>query len=165
MKKSLFLTGLCLMMSVALMAQGNQNNGQRQMRQMRQMDAVVDTAVINHMNLDAQVLEKVYKLQESKKAEQEAMMKESRPQKGQRMSDAERKAMQEKRETFTAKYRKELRELLGDETYILYLEKQVDRNSARQFMMRPMQNNRGQQGGGQRQGGGFGGNGGFGDDF
>ncbi len=154
MKKIVILAGICLTMCFSAIAQNNQRQGGQ--RGPRMMDAVVDTAIINHMGIDDAVLKKIYELQESKQAEQKEMMKNARPEKGQKMSEEARKAMQEKREAFTAQYRKELRALIGDETYIAYLEKKVDRS----VMMRFGGQRQGQGGqrGGQRQGGGFGDN-------
>ncbi len=168
MKKFMILAGICLVMCANAIGQdSNQRQGGQRARRM--MDAVVDTAIINHMDINTEVLQKVYALQQSKQEEQRKIMGDFRQQRGQRLSDEERKAMAEKREAFTAQYRKELRALIGDETYIAYLEKQL----SRQGMMRMMQGGgqRGNNGqfGGQRQGGGqrggFGGGFGGGDDF
>ena len=151
MKKNLILTSICLVAAMSLSAQDA--GGQRQGRQPRRMtDAVVDTTIINHMGIDAAVLQQVYALQESKKTEQQELLKNSRPEKGTRMTEEQRKEMLEKREAFTAQYRKQLRALMGDENYILYLEKQVDRQGVMRPGMPPRGNMQGQrQGGGQRQ--------------
>lgn len=161
MKKFLILASMCLVMSVSAIAQDKPvkremgprqrpQQEQMQQRQRRSMDVVVDTAIINHMDLSAEVLQQVMALQEAKQAEQKKAMSEMRQNRnGQRMSDEERKAMREKTQAFTAQYRKELRALLGDEAYIAYLEKMVDsRNMMRMGGQRPQQ----AQMGGQHQG-------------
>lgn len=166
MKKTLFLAGICLAMCLSAFAQnerGNRPNGQR-MRM--NFDAVVDTAVINHIGLDDAVLQQVYQLQTTKQEEQRAMFQNNRRERGQRMTDEERKAMQEKRQAFTDQYRKDLRALIGDQLYITYLEKMLDRQSMMRFQRgnfgggNPMGGQRqgGQRGGfGNDNGGGFGG--------
>ncbi len=166
MKKILILAGVCITMCLTSFAQDMQGQRQGGQRQRRSMDAVVDTAIINHMDLKAEVLQQVLTLQEAKQAQQrEAMQQMRQNRNGQRMDEGERKAMQEKMQAFTAQYRKELREILGDETYIAYLEKMLDRQSMR-MMGGGRPGGQGGQRGGQRQGGfqgGFpGGDGGFG---
>ena len=158
MKKFLVLAGICLAMCAGCMAQEAQNQRQGGQRMRRQMDAVVDTAVINHMDLKADVLQKVYTLQEAKQAEQKAQMEQMKGKRGQRPSDEERKAMQEKRQAFTAQYRKELRAILGDANYIAYLEKMLDRQGMRMMGGGPRMQGQGQRGGqqqGQMPQGGF----------
>lgn len=164
MKKFLFLAGLCLTIVTNVVAQdfgqGGRQGGQRNMR--RQIDAVVDTAIINHMDLSQEVLNQVYKLQEAKQAEQKEAMGQMR--RGQRMSEEERKAFHERQQAFTTQYRKELRAIIGDEAYITYLEKMLDRRTMGFGGMQRGGMQRGQMGGGQGFGGGqggFGGNGGF----
>lgn len=154
MKKLLMLAGLCLAICSSVVAQdfgqGGRQGGQRGPR--RQMDAVVDTAIINHMDLNQEVLQQVYKLQEAKQAEQKEAMGNMR-QRGQRMSEEGRKEFMEKQQAFTAQYRKELRALIGDENYITYLEKMLDRRPMFGGMQRGGMP-RGQMGGGQGFGGG-----------
>ena len=117
------------------------------------------------MNISADVLQKVYDLQKSKQEEQQKVMAGFRQQRGQRLSEEERKAMMEQREAFTAQYRKELRALIGDETYITYLEKQLNRQGMRMMMGGGQRPNGGQFGGQRQGGGGFGGGFGGGDEF
>jgi len=152
MKKIMILAGICLAMCTSAIAQDFGQGGQRQggQRMRRQMDAVVDTTVINHMDINVEVLQKVYTLQEAKQKEQKAQMEEMRKNRnGQRMSEEERNAFTEKQKAFTAQYRKELRAILGDEAYIIYLEKMLDRQGMMRMGGRPqMQGQRG----GQRQG-------------
>ena len=70
MKKFLILAGICLVMSANVIGQDfNQRQGGQRSR--RSMDAVVDTAIINHLNISADVLQKVYDLQKSKQEEQQ----------------------------------------------------------------------------------------------
>ena len=164
MKKIMILAGICLAMCTSVMAQdfeGGQRGGQGGQRARRQMDMVVDTAVINHIDLKAETLQKVYELQQAKQAEQKEIMQSARPQKGQRMSDEDRKAFQEKRQAFTAQYRKELRALIGDEAYILYLERMVDRQGMMRMGGQRPQGQGGQRGGQGGQRGGFGEEGNF----
>lgn len=128
------IAALCICCGMSAMAQTNNNS--RRTTQPRQIaDMVVDTAVINRMELNAQMVESILALQKSKQAAMQEMMKNSRPQKGERMSDEQRKALREQREAFTAEYRGELRKIMGDPTYITYLEKLVDSRAARQQTM------------------------------
>lgn len=143
MKKYLIIATLGFMMGASAVAQdmnrggiGRHNQGGRQPQSGYQMDQVVDTAVINHIDLEAEVLTKVHELQAVKKEALGAMMREMRPEKGARISEEQRKAVSEKREAFTVQYRKDLRALIGDEKYILYLEKQLDSHAPHQGMMR-----------------------------
>lgn len=156
MKKLMMLAGLCLMVSISAVAQDFQGNRQGRGPR-RQMDAVVDTAIINHMNLDEAVLQKVYQLQEAKAQEQRESMGQTR-QRGQRMSEEDRQAFMDKMQAFKTQYRKDLRAIIGDDAYILYLEKSLD-NRAMNFMRggqgRPMGGQRPM--GGDFNGGGFGG--------
>ncbi len=142
MKKFLILASMCLVMSVSAIAQDKPakremaprqrpQQEQMQQRQRRSMDVVIDTAVINSLNLEAEVMEKVTALKEAKQVEQREAMKEMRATRGQQMGEEERKAMREKMQAFTAQYRKELRTILGDEAYITYLEKMLDRQNMR----------------------------------
>ena len=164
MKKFLILAGICLVMSANVIGQDfNQRQGGQRSR--RSMDAVVDTAIINHLNISADVLQKVYDLQKSKQEEQQKVMAGFRQQRGQRLSEEERKAMMEQREAFTAQYRTELRALIGYETYITYLEKQLNRQGMRMMMGGGQRPNGGQFGGQRQGGGGFGGGFGGGDEF
>lgn len=135
MKKILFITSLMLCLCMGAFAQQQRQPGQRggnQMRAQRQMDAVVDTAVINHMDLEQALLDQVYALQNTKQAELRESMQQTR-QRGQRWTEEQRKEMMEQRAAFNQQYRKELRTLLGDETYILYLEKLLDHQSHARF--------------------------------
>jgi len=158
MKKLIIIAALHLAFCLSLIGQVYKDyDRQGGQRQRRSMDMVVDTAVINHIDLNAEVLQKVYALQESKQQQQRELMQGMRPGKGQRMSEEERKAIAEKREAFTSAYRKELRELIGDEAYILYLEKMLDRQGMMRMGGARIQGQQnGQRGGGQfPQGGQF----------
>ena len=162
MKKTLILAGICLSMCLSAFAQNDMGRQNGRMRP--NFDAVVDTAVINHIGLDEAVLKKVYELQTTKQAEQREMFQNGmRRERGQRMSEEERQAMQTKRQEFTNQYRQQLRALIGDQLYITYLEKMLDRQSMMRFQRGGFGGGNGQRpGGGQR--GGFGGEngGGFG---
>lgn len=143
MKLKLMLTVACLSLAACAFAQNRQNNG-RQRGQRGNFDMVVDTAIVNRIGLDKATYDKVLTLQKNKQQEMQTLMQNSRPEKGQKMSDADRKAMMEKREAFTKGYRAEFRNIIGTEKYIEYLEKQVDRQQ--------MGGNRGQRPGGNRNG-------------
>ncbi len=147
MKLKLMLTLVCLSLAACVFAQNGQNGRQRGQR--GNFDMVVDTAVINRIGLDKATLDKVLALQQSKQTEMQNLMQNSRPQRGQRLSDEERKAMEEKRTAFVKGYRTELRNILGTEKYVEYLEKQVD--SRQMGGMRPQQRQGGNRGGQQRQ--------------
>ena len=167
MKKVLILAGICLSLCGSLMAQpnGRPNGGPRGRFN---LDAVVDTAVINHIGLPEATLQQVYELQKNKMEVQLEMFKSMRPGRGQRLSEEERQAMNEKRQAFTTQYRQELRAIVGDAAYITYLEKLIDHQATQRFGR--MGNFGGQRMGGQQPGGGgfggegFGGNG-FGGGF
>lgn len=172
MKKFLLLASLCLAICSGVSAQDFQGRqgGQRGQRGNRmQIDMVVDTAIINHMDLSEEVLQQVYQLQEKKHAEQKEAM--SSMKRGQRMNEEELKAFMDRQQEFNAQYRKELRALLGDEAYIAYLEKMLDRRPSFGMMrgrgqmggQRPMGG--GDFGGQGFGGGGFGGGDGFGGGF
>ena len=153
MKKALIIASVCLMASFTAFAQDNMSRRSNGQRMMRNIDNVVDTAVINHIGLADATLQQVYNLQKGKMEEQKQMMQESRHERGQKLSDSDRKEMQEKRQAFTDQYRKELRSIIGDAAYVTYLEKMLDRQSSMRF---------GRMNGGQRpngQGGPRGGNG------
>ncbi|MBQ0056439.1 MAG: hypothetical protein KBT20_02175 [Bacteroidales bacterium] len=137
MKKSLILTAVSILISISAMAQGHKGNhpsvqprnGNAPRVQMQHnIDAVVDTAVINHIDLSKSTLEEVTKLQEKKKNEMMKMTKDMKKE-IQQLSEEQRAEMRKKQEDFKAQYRKDLRKVLGDEKYILYLEKQLDRRS------------------------------------
>ena len=125
-KMILAAVGLATALTAAAQGQGQGNGRQGNMR--GNMDAVVDTAIINTLNVPADTKAKVLDLQKTKQAQMREMMKkQSRPEKGQRLTDEQRKQMQADRAAFTKQYRAELRTILGDAAYIEYLEKQIDR--------------------------------------
>lgn len=159
MKVKMILTALCLCICLGATAQRNNRNNSGAPGMPRQTDAVIDTAILNKMNLEAKMLSEILALKTAKQTEIKESMKGMRPEKGKRMDEATRKAIYEKRAAFTAGYRAELRKIMGDELYISYLEKQVDSHNAMRGNMRQRPNNmnnnmRGQHG----QRGGFGNN-------
>jgi hypothetical protein len=174
MKKTIFSLTLCLLMSAgAVMAQDRRNSGNNQRRAPQQMDAVVDTAVLNKMELEPQLLTQILELQTTKQAEQKATLeaeKQSRTGadgKRQKLTDEQREARRQEQEAFTAGYRSQLRTLMGDALYIAYLERLVDARGMMRMPVRNNQNSGNQRGGdmpgGDMPGGGFGGGFGGGD--
>lgn len=167
MKKVLVCLACMLLVcagAVAQNRQGGRNNRQGNGRQFQPM-AVIDTAVINHIGLSDEVLAQVYALQEKQAAVAEEQMKGMMPERGKRMTEEARNEMQEKTTKMKAAFRLELRNLIGDESYITYLEKQLDSRGmfgGRQMQMGGMNGQRGNWGGQGGQGGFGGGQGGFG---
>lgn len=149
MKTKLILTTLVLLVGFSVMAQNN-NNRSRRINNRYNMDLVVDTAIMNKMNLEANMLTEILELQKNKQTAMREMMQQSRPSQGKRMSDEDRAKMLEQRTSFTAGYRAELRKIMGDQLYIQYLEKQLDSRQNMMNMSRQQQNRRAAQGG-QRQ--------------
>lgn len=170
MKVKMILTALCLSICLGIMAQRPNRNNSRTSDMPRRADAVIDTAVLNKMNLEAKMLSEILALQTTKQNELKESMKSARPEKGRRMDEAARKAFREKQAAFTAGYRAELRKIMGDELYISYLEKQVDSRNAMRGNMRQRNSNMNNDMRGQhRERGGFGhndfGGGSMGGDF
>lgn len=141
--------------AVAQNRQGN-NNRQNNGRQFQHM-SVIDTAIINHMGLSEELLSQVLALQAKQQNMAKEQMSNMMSQRNQRMSEVDRKGMAEKMVQMKATFRKELRELIGVDNYIAYLEKQID-TPRPAFGGRQMQMN-GQGGQGQR--GNWGGQGGY----
>lgn len=160
MKRIFLLACICMAVSLSAFAQNRQGGQGGQRGPRHNMDAVVDTAIINHMDLEAETLQKVLQLQSTKQAEQREMMGSLRSNRGQRMSEEDRNAMRTKMQDFTAQYRKDLRAILGDDLYISYLEKYCDRQAMMRMMRPGMQGGQRPQMGGPR--GDFGGDNGFG---
>lgn len=129
MKLNLILTALILSCGMNVMAQDS-NNSRRVSRRgfSGERDAVIDTAIINRMNIDAKMMEEILSLQTVKKEEQKVQMEEIRKNgnKEQRRSKEARSKMIEQRQAFKTAYRLELRKIMGDELYIIYLEKVID---------------------------------------
>lgn len=100
-------------------------------------DSVVDTAIINKMQLEPELVAKIIDLQQAKQEEMKTQM--SQPQGRGRMSEEDRKAMMVRREAFTKKYRADLRSLMGDDIYVAYLEKMLDARQSFNMGQRPGQ--------------------------
>lgn len=171
MRKAILTSALCLMMGfTAAMAQDNSRRNTPQRRAPQQMDAVVDTTVLNRMELDDALMTNILALQTSKQAEEKATREAERAArtsadgKRTKLTDEQRQAQRQQQEEFKAGYRAQLRALMGDALYITYLERLVD---ARGMRMSMPQRNAGDNNNGSRQPqGGFGGGdfgGGFGD--
>ncbi len=173
MKLKFILSALIICCGMNVMAQDS-NNSRRASRRgfSSERDAVVDTAIINRMNLDEKMKGEILSLQAAKKEEQKVQMEEMRKNgnREQRRSKEARAKMIEQRQAFKAAYRSELRKIMGDELYIIYLEKVIDqrqsfnpRGQAPNGANRGNRNNFGERGFG---GGGFGEDrGGFNDNF
>lgn len=141
MKKLLLALVVCLTTAVSVNAQEKPHVRSRQamapMNVNMNIDMVVDTAVMNKLGIEPELMGKILALQEQKKAEHQKMMRDVRVDRSQLNGQDQRTAMQEKRNEYTNQYRKELRALMGDELYISYLEKQLDsRNHNRGGMNR-----------------------------
>jgi len=153
--------------AVAQNRQGGRNRGNHQARMFQPL-AVIDTAIINHIGLSEEMLKEVYTLQSDQEEEAKKAMEGMMPERGKRMSEDAMKGMQEKMTATKSEFRGQLRNLIGDEMYITYLEKSLDMRGM--FGGRNMQMGGGMQRGngdwgGQGNQGGFGGGvpgGGFG---
>lgn len=159
----MILVALCLCVGLGATAQRDNSSRDNNRRSRQPMDAVVDTAVLNRMNLETKMMDEILALQKAKLAARQEMMKGARPEKGKKMDDAARQAMRTQQATFTADYRAELRAIMGDPLYISYLERQVD---SRPAMRMSPQRRTSDFGGDGRRGGMGGRDGGFdGGDF
>lgn len=166
MKLRMIITALCLCMGVCAMAQGHGNRGNRAGRGAQSgpqnLDMVVDTAIINSMDLEPELIAAVLQLQAQKQEELKVViikMAQSR-QEGQGFDQDAIAAMRQQMDDFKQEYRMALRKVLGAANYITYLEKQLDKRPAMGGGMpggnrRMMQGGQGGFGGGNR--GGFGG--------
>lgn len=143
------------------------------------MEMVADTAIINHLSdtISAEQLKQIEAINSNYRVKMQEMLSQ-RSTDGRRMTREDREARMEQIKQNKAAARKELREVLGDELYIEYLEAQLDRIQAMGMGMSPRSGQGGQgmgpRGGGQGMGGGrprggqrggYGGGFGGGDDF
>ena len=87
---------------------------------------LADTTITNHMELSAEQLVAIGKLNDEYK-EQVTAQKTGRTQDGKKVRREDRMARFEQLKTIKLQYRKQLREILGDELYIDYLEKSLDK--------------------------------------
>lgn len=159
MKVKMILAALCLCICLGTMAQRPNRGRSATPNMARPANAIVDTAILNKMNLEAKMLSEILALKETKQAEFTQEMKSAHLEKGKKMDNAARKAFQEKHATFMASYRTELRKIMGTELYISYLEKQVDNRRVMRNNMRPRTHNMDNDfRGDRRQRGGFGNN-------
>jgi len=140
---------------------------------------LADTAITNHMGLTVEQLEQIAIINQHFDEAMKAKMG-NRSETGKKLSKEEREARSNEIKTMRKQARKELREVLGTELYIQYLEEAADRMPMRGFggpgMSGDMQGGQGRrmrggfeggsEGGFGGPGGGFGGpGGGFGGDF
>lgn len=143
----------------------------------RSLDMVVDTAIINTMDLEPEIVTKVLELQSKKAEELKAkiieMASQAQANQGQGFDPKAIAAMREQMDEFKFEYRMAFRKIIGVDNYITYLEKVIDKRPAMgagpgagagQGMRRGGGNFGGGFGGGQGNWGGQGGNfgGGFG---
>ena len=179
MKKTIFAALCCMVLSLgSAMAQDEMpqtQGGPRGGRGMRGRAEIqlADTAITNHMDLTPDQQNAITALNAAYMEKVEAGMS-NRDENGKKLSKEERKARQEQMKSMRQEGRKQLREVLGTELYIQYLEEAADRMPMMGGMrgMGPQGGTNGQ--GGQRgqrgqRGGGFGGGddfgGGFGGEF
>ena len=131
MKTKYFLLTLALCCGMNAMAQRHHDhNGPRGPQGGGHgFDMVVDTAIINHMDLEPEVIASVQELQQKKNEELKTVLIEMAGKRtpGQAPSQEEIAEMREQIESFKLDYRMALRKVLGVENYITYLEKQVDK--------------------------------------
>ncbi len=123
------------------------------------MVQLADTSITNHMNLTAPQLAKIAELNADFKVQLEANA--GKIEKGKKLSKEEMMAQRAKMEATKSEGRKQLREILGTEAYIEYLEKALDHRPAMMGGPRGQRGNRGDRAnGGQRmrRSGGFGNN-------
>lgn len=156
---------------------GNRGNRGGNEGALRSMDMVVDTAIINTMDLEPEIVTKVLELQSKKAEELKAkiieMASQAQANQGQGFDPKAIAAMREQMDEFKFEYRMAFRKIIGVDNYITYLEKVIDKRPAMgagpgagagQGMRRGGGNFGGGFGGGQGNWGGQGGNfgGGFG---
>lgn len=176
MKKTLCAALCCMTLGLGTaMAQNEMPNRPARGGMRTGTEMVADTTIINHLSdtISVEQLKQIEAINENYRAKMQEMMTQ-RSTDGRRMGREDREARMAQIKQNKAAARKELREVLGDELYIEYLEAQLDRSP---FMAMGM-GARGGQGMGQRGGqgmgggrprggqrGGFGGGGFGGDDF
>lgn len=132
--KKLMLAALCCMMSFSSFAQEQQMNSLRQRMPQAQVQAniqmpmqmVADTTITNKMDLSPEQLQKVVDLNAAFASSYKSLIAESHPVQGSRMSREDREAFQQKLVSARQEARKQLRDILGDEAYINYLELCLD---------------------------------------
>lgn len=166
MKLRFILTALCLCVGLSAMAQRNGNRGPRgghNNTPQRSLDMVVDTAIINSMDLEPEIVTAVLQLQAQKAEELKAKLIEMASQaqanqgQGQGFNPEAIKAMREQMDEFKFEYRMKLRKVMGADNYITYLEKQLDQRPAMGPGAAGTGNRRRMQGGQGNWGGGQGG--------
>lgn len=161
MKLRLFLIALCLCVGMSAMAQNHNNRGNRggnrENRSAQSLDMVVDTAIINSMDLEPELVSAVLTLQAQKAEELKALIiKMAQQRQGQQMGPEAIAAMREQMDEFKFEYRMKLRKTIGVDNYITYLEKQLDKRPA--MGAGAGQGMRGRMGGGAGMGQGMRGN-------
>lgn len=137
MKMRIFLIALCLCVGMSAMAQNRGHRGNRraqaEQRGPQNIDMVVDTAIINSMQLEPALVNSVLELQAKKQEElKAAIIKMAQQNQGGQdgFNPESIAAMRKQMEDFKAGYRLSLRQLLGTDQYIVYLEKMIDKRPA-----------------------------------
>lgn len=146
------------MMAQNEMEMRRQRGGGRGQMPMMPMQMAADTAITNHLDLEPEQMQKIEELNQNYAETFKTLMQQARPKKGNRLNKEEREAMMQQVNTVRDGARRQLREVLGDDKYIAYLEQQLDNQQRNAMVMH------GGNRGGQMPRGGFGGGpmGGFG---
>lgn len=156
MKKSFLAALCCLSLSVgSLMAQDNaraQFGRQGGSRNGRSVEQIADTAITNHLGLQAEQLTQVEALNARYKEQLQAQQKGLTTDGRRSASREDREARVQQFREMRQQFRSELHVILGDSLYIQYLEQSLDRQP---MMMAPRGGMNGfNQGRGARMGGG-----------
>ena len=124
MKKLMIAALCCMLCTSAMMAQGQRKMTTTQMNAVP-VQMVADTTITNHMELTAAQKQKINELNKAFVEKVRTEMSENRA-KGKRMTEEERDAFQKKSAEARKAALKELRQVMGDDKYIEYLEKSLD---------------------------------------
>lgn len=132
MKKILFTVALCYMTCASVMlAQDNTTTKAPRNMNARNMNAVpvqmlADTTISNHIGLSEAQMEQINVLNKAYVEKVRTAMK-SRPDRGSKMDDKTRETFQKLAADSRNESLKDLRKIMGDDKYIEYLEKSLDK--------------------------------------
>ncbi len=132
MKKIFFTMALCCMTCTSvMMAQDNTQSKAPRNMNARNMNAVpvqmlADTTVSNHIGLSVEQMEQINVLNKAYVEKVRTAMK-SRPDRGSKMDDKTRETFQKLAADSRNEALKDLRKIMGDDKYIEYLEKSLDK--------------------------------------